>query len=103
MDKIYKCEIYRDSFQNYKRYHIPRAQLVICDVPYGIGNNFYGSNPMWYQGGTIKTEKANLPEKLLLIRTLTLTFMSIFIFAQRCYERKIRKALYVAEVATAHI
>ena len=51
MNKKCNCEIFRDNFQNYKRYNIPHAQLVICDVPYGIGNNFYGSNPMWYLGG----------------------------------------------------
>ena len=46
-----KCEIYRDSMQNYKKYAIPPAQLIIADVPYNVGNNFYGSNPMWYKGG----------------------------------------------------
>lgn len=46
-----KCKLYRDSFQNYKSYAIPPAQLIIADVPYNIGNNFYGSNPMWYNGG----------------------------------------------------
>ena len=49
-----KCEIYRDSMQNYKKYAIPRAQLVIADVPYNVGNNFYGSNPMWYTKGDNK-------------------------------------------------
>ena len=38
-----KCELYRDSFQNYKSYAIPPAQLIIADVPYNVGNNFYGS------------------------------------------------------------
>ena len=46
-----KIEIYNDSMQNYKKYGIPKAQLVIADVPYNVGNNFYGSNPMWYKGG----------------------------------------------------
>jgi site-specific DNA-methyltransferase (adenine-specific) len=32
--KKLKCEIYRDSFQNSKRYAIPKAQLIIADVPY---------------------------------------------------------------------
>ena len=26
--------------QNYKKYAIPRAQLVIADVPYNVGNNY---------------------------------------------------------------
>lgn len=49
-----KCELYRDSFQNYKSYAIPPAQLIIADVPYNVGDNFYGSNPMWYNGGDNK-------------------------------------------------
>lgn len=53
MDKI-KTEIYRDNFQNYKKYGIPKAQLVIADIPYNIGENAYGSNPMWYKGGDNK-------------------------------------------------
>ena len=28
-----KTELYHDNFQNYKRYGIPRAQLVIADIP----------------------------------------------------------------------
>ena len=43
--------IYHDNFQNYKRYGIKKAQLVIADIPYNIGDNAYGSNPMWYNGG----------------------------------------------------
>lgn len=49
-----KCELYNDHFQNFKRYGIPKAQLVIADIPYNIGNNAYGSNPTWYVGGNDK-------------------------------------------------
>ena len=34
-------ELYHDNFQNYKRYAIPRAQLVIADIPYNIGKLVY--------------------------------------------------------------
>ena len=34
-----RCEIYHDNFQNYKKYGIPKAQLVIADIPYNIGAN----------------------------------------------------------------
>jgi site-specific DNA-methyltransferase (adenine-specific) len=40
-----------DHFQNYKRYNIQKAQLVIADIPYNIGKNAYGSNPAWYVDG----------------------------------------------------
>ena len=46
-----KTKLFHDNFQNYKRYGIPKAQLVIADIPYNIGKNAYGSNPMWYEGG----------------------------------------------------
>lgn len=32
-------------------YNIPKAQLVIADIPYNLGVNAYASNPMWYEGG----------------------------------------------------
>ena len=56
-----KAELYRDNFQNYKRYNIPKAQLIIADIPYNIGNNAFGSNPSWYIDGDRKngeSEKA---------------------------------------------
>jgi site-specific DNA-methyltransferase (adenine-specific) len=43
--------LYNDHFQNFKPYAIPRAQLVIADIPYNIGKNAYGSNPAWYIDG----------------------------------------------------
>ena len=49
-----KTELYHDNFQNYKRYAIPRAQLVIADIPYNLGKNAYASSPMWYIGGDNK-------------------------------------------------
>ncbi|EJY3507502.1 site-specific DNA-methyltransferase, partial [Campylobacter coli] len=29
-----KLNLYNDHFQNFKRYNIPKAQLVIADIPY---------------------------------------------------------------------
>ena len=46
-----EVNLYRDSFQNWKSYGIPKAQLIIADIPYGIGEDAYGSNPLWYKGG----------------------------------------------------
>ena len=84
MKKKLKCEIYRDNMQNYKKYAIPPAQLIIADVPYNVGNNFYGSNPMWYKGGDNKMAKANMLGSQRLILILILICMNISIFAQRC-------------------
>lgn len=44
-------KLFRDNFQNFKPYQIPKAQLVIADIPYNIGDNAYGSNPSWYVDG----------------------------------------------------
>ena len=46
-----KCELYNDHFENSKQYNIPRAQLIIADIPYQLGNNAYASNPKWYKDG----------------------------------------------------
>ena len=53
---IPKIELYHDNFQNYKRYNIPKAQLVIADIPYNIGENAYASNPTWYIGDVYKRQ-----------------------------------------------
>ena len=56
-----KCELYNDHFQNYKRYNIPKAQLVIADIPYNLGKNAYASSLEWWVDGDREngaTEKA---------------------------------------------
>ena len=58
-----KAELYHDNFQNYKRYNIPKAQLVIADIPYNIGVDAYASNPMWYKGGDNKNGESKLAKK----------------------------------------
>ncbi|HSW64777.1 MAG TPA: site-specific DNA-methyltransferase [Dissulfurispiraceae bacterium] len=55
--------IYRDHFQNFKQYNIPKAQLVIADIPYNIGDNAYGSNPSWYVDGDRRNGESKLAHK----------------------------------------
>lgn len=55
-----KHQLINDHFQNWKSYGIPKAQLVIADIPYNVGNYAYGSNPSWYVGG----DNANGPSDL---------------------------------------
>ena len=60
--KRVKIELFNDHFENAKRYQIPRAQLIIADIPYNIGKNAYGSRSDWYVGGDNKngeSKKAN--------------------------------------------
>lgn len=55
--------IYRDHFQNYKSYQIPKAQLIIADIPYNLGNNAYASNPAWYKDGDNANGESELAGK----------------------------------------
>lgn len=48
---IERVQMFRDSFQNWKNKEIPKAQLILTDIPYQLGDAAYGSNPMWYNGG----------------------------------------------------
>lgn len=56
-------QLYNDHFQNFKVYGIPKAQLIIADVPYNLGNNAYASNPSWYIGGDNKNGESELAGK----------------------------------------
>jgi site-specific DNA-methyltransferase (adenine-specific) len=49
-----KAELYHDNFQNFKKYGIPKAQLVIADIPYNLGINAYASSTEWYIDGDNK-------------------------------------------------
>lgn len=56
-------EMFNDHFQNYKSYGIPKAQLIIADIPYNIGRDAYGSNPSWYVDGDNKNGESELAGK----------------------------------------
>ena len=53
----------RDNYQNFKAYQLPKAQLIIADIPYNVGNNAYGSNPSWYIDGDNKNGESELAGK----------------------------------------
>jgi len=50
-------------FQNFKSYGIPKAQLIIADIPYNLGNNAYASNPSWYKDGDNSNGESDLAGK----------------------------------------
>lgn len=83
-----KCEIYRDSMQNYKRYAIPRAQLIIADVPYNVGSNFYGSNPMWYKGGDNANGESKLAGKAAFNSDFNFNLYEYFHFCSRMLRKE---------------
>lgn len=55
--------LFRDHFQNFKGYQIPKAQLIIADIPYNLGNNAYASNPAWYKDGDNTNGESELAGK----------------------------------------
>jgi site-specific DNA-methyltransferase (adenine-specific) len=61
--EIFKPRLFNDHFQNYKTYGIPKAQLIIADIPYNIGKNAYGSNPSWYVDGDNANGESELAGK----------------------------------------
>lgn len=58
-----KARLINDHFQNFKVYGVPKAQLIIADIPYNIGKNAYGSNPAWYVDGDNKNGESSLAGK----------------------------------------
>ena len=58
-----RIKLFNDHFQNYKVYGIPKAQLIIADISYNIGNNAYGSTPKWYIDGDNKNGESELAGK----------------------------------------
>ena len=85
--KRLKCELYRDSMQNYKKYAIPPAQLIIADVPYNVGNNFYGSNPMWYKGGDNKNGESKLAGKAAFNSDFNFNLYEYFHFCSKMLKK----------------
>lgn len=78
--------------QNYKKYAIPRAQLVIADVPYNVGNNFYGSNPMWYTGGDNKNGESKLAGKAAFNSDFNFNLYEYFHFCSKMFRKEPKKA-----------
>lgn len=62
-ESIYMPKLINDHFQNYKPYAVPKAQLIIADIPYNLGNNAYASNPSWYEDGDNKNGESKLAGK----------------------------------------
>ena len=87
-----KCELYNDNFQNFKRYGIPKAQLVIADIPYNLGNKAYGSNPEWYIGGDNKNGESKKAGKSFFNTDYNFNIAEYFHFCNRLLKREPKQA-----------
>ena len=88
MNSKLKCELYQDSMQNWKKYPIQKAQLIIADVPYNVGNNFYGSNPMWYVGGDNKNGESKLAGKAAFASDFNFNLYEYFHFCSQLMKKE---------------
>ena len=88
-----KVKLYNDNYANYKRYDIPcKAQLVIGDVPYQLGANAYGSNPMWYKGGDNKNGESKLAGKSFFRTDDIFKLPEFFNFCTRLLKKEPKKS-----------
>lgn len=83
-----KCELYHDNFQNFKRYGIPKAQLVIADIPYNLGNNAYGSSPEWYIGGDNSNGESEKAGKSFFNSDYNFNIAEFFHFCNRLLKKE---------------
>ena len=86
-----KCELYNDSMQSWKCYPIQKAQLIIADVPYNIGTNFYGSNPSWYVGGDNSNGESKLAGKAAFASDYNFNLYEYFHFCSRLMKKEPKK------------
>lgn len=87
-----KIELFNDNFQNFKRYGIPRAQLVIADIPYNIGNNAYGSSPEWYIKGDNANGESKKAGKSFFNTDFNFNIVEYFHFCNRLLKKEPKKS-----------
>ena len=82
-ERAIKTELYCDNFQNYKRYGIPKAQLVIADIPYNLGKNAYASSTEWYIDGNNKNGESKKAGKGFFNTDFSFNIVEYFHFCSK--------------------
>ena len=83
-----RIELFDDHFQNYKKYGIPKAQLLIADIPYNVGKDAYGSNPSWYKDGDNKNGESDLAGKPFFNTDMNFKIPEFFFFCSRMLKKE---------------
>ena len=83
-----RIEVFNDHFQNSKKYGIPKAQLLIADIPYNVGINAYGSNPSWYEDGDRKNGESKLAGKAFFNTDERFKIPEFFHFCSRMLKKE---------------
>lgn len=72
-----------NHFENNRQYNIPRAQLIIADIPFNLGVNAYASNPMWYKDGDRKNGESEHAGKTFFNTDEDFRVSNLFHFCSR--------------------
>ena len=87
--KPVRCEIFHDNFENSRSYNIPRAQMIIADIPYNISSDFHASRPDWYKDGKIENGESDLAHKAAFSRDVdSFNINNFFSFATRLLRKE---------------
>lgn len=81
-------QIINDNFQNYKKYGIPKAQLVIADIPYNLGVNAYASSPLWYNDGDNKKGESKKAKKAFFDTDFNFNLYEYFHFCHKLIKKE---------------
>lgn len=91
-EKNLKCELFNDNFENEKRYGIPKAQLIIADIPYNIGKDAYGSSVEWYNDGDIKNGESKKANSTFFNRDVSFNVINFMKFGHRMLKKEPKSA-----------
>lgn len=87
-----KIELFNDNFENAK-YLLPcKAQLIIADLPYNLGNKAYASNPSWYVDGDNKNGESELANKQFFDTDKDFKINNFFDFCTRYLKAEPKEA-----------
>lgn len=78
-----KCELYNDSFQNWRSYPIQKAQLIIADIPYNLSESAYASSPLWYKDGDNKNGESDKAKSTFFTSDGYFRISEYFMFCSR--------------------
>lgn len=89
--------------QNWKSKPIQKAQLIIADVPYNVGTNFYGSNPMWYKGGDNKNGESKFAGKAAFASDFNFNLYEYFHFCSQLMKKEPKRGAQEEDHPTHHV
>jgi len=85
---VNRIELFDDHYQNYKKYGMPKAQLLIADIPYNVGIDAYGSNPAWYKDGDRENGESDLAGKPFFNTDMRFKIPEFFFFCSRMLKKE---------------